>query len=134
MNSILKEIMTYTVLMDAVSDSSNKILHACSKNNIDAIVFESENRDRQTNILGHIQQSIDQKIMFYFKREKNIFLVELLKLWQLEINFWIKNINKVDKEILTKLDLFKDQTTQEISTVFKTKEQFKGYNLNNVRK
>ena len=49
-------------------------------------------------------------------------------------DIWIEKTNEIDQNTTEILENQKEETTKEISTIFKIQEKFKGYNLADLKK
>jgi hypothetical protein len=113
------KILDILQLLQNVSNSSQKILTLIEVNKIDDAMIELNNRERLINII--------QKQYANLKLEKvNQYNID-------ETNKLLNLISKEDDLIVKKLEEIKMSTNHEIAKLFKTKENFKGYNLKNLR-
>ncbi|MCO4792715.1 MAG: hypothetical protein KC493_03325 [Bacteriovoracaceae bacterium] len=127
-------IMRHTDLMDMCSTCTNRILEASKAANTDAADQESLNRERLVNIIGKVQETIENEIRTLPVSGDSQDVVNLVKAWANDIEIWLQRLNNFDQEILECLEQEKMNTNKEISAAFQNKEKFKGYNLNNVKK
>lgn len=130
LNEILGSIQTHLSMLDLALASSKKIAAYAQLENLDAVVSETENRERLVNAIGTIQGSIEKKI-----NQLNAALLQpedinILKSWFYDLNVWSEKMIEADKETVETLSQQKDNTTKEIAHLFKNKELFKGYNHN----
>ncbi len=133
-NEIYKDIMAHLDLIDAVDRESKLILRAARLGDLDQVDVTIENRDRLIKILESTQGKIEQKTHLLENHELNEESIGILKSWLNDLNLWVEKNLSIDAEIVALLEQEKDETTKQISTVFKSRQQHKGYNLNNVKK
>jgi hypothetical protein len=130
LNDILGSIQTHLSMLDLALASSKKIGAYAQIENLDAVVSETDNRERLVNAIGTIQGSIEKQI-----NQLNAALLQpedinILKSWFYDLSVWSDKMIEADKETVEILSQQKDNTTKEIAHLFKNKELFKGYNHN----
>jgi hypothetical protein len=130
LNEILGSIQTHLSMLDLALASSKKITAHAQLENLDAVVSETENRERLVNAIGTIQGSIEKQI-----NQLNAALlqpedIKILKSWFYDLSVWSDKMIEADKETVEILSQQKEDTTKEIAHLFKNKELFKGYNHN----
>ena len=133
LNEILGSIQTHLSMLDQALICAKKITVYAQQENLDAVVSETDNRDRLINAIGTIQGAIETQI-----NQLNAALLQnedisLLKSWFYDLSLWTDKMIEIDKETVEILSQQKDETTREIAHLFKNKELFKGYS-NNVKK
>lgn len=79
----------------------------------------TDNRERLLTIVGQIAGQIDWNEVPGDRRD--------------ELNRQIEFIKKLDVQLLTKLQEFKEELKQNIEKTHRSKENIKGYNLNDVK-
>lgn len=94
------------------------IVELVKSENVDLILKRLDERDRVINIMSRLlafvpPAEVDKQIP--------------------EFKGIINKITKIDELIMTDLIRLKDSVHLEIAKTFKTKENFKGYNLNNIK-
>ncbi len=127
-------IMYHTTMMDAISKQAKLVLSSASDNNIDLVTFGNQNRERLMNIMETAQHTIEDEISKLKDQELTLELVEVLKTWYWDLSQWVKRIENIDQQVLEILMNEKEETTKEIASIYSNREQFKGYNLNSVKK
>lgn len=134
----LKEKTTqHLELMEHALQISKSILNKITSTDnadIDEIAAMIDNRSRLINILFDSQAKIEHAINSLTAEEINDTLVCQLKRWQNNLNNHIVDIDKIDQGILEFLENEKTETSINIGRIFKFKQTFKGYNLNDVRR
>lgn len=110
---------------EIVSDMCNQLyqltahaLEHLENENIPELVNTLDNRERVINVLNQITQSGNNSIN---AKTQNL-IIEITS-----------EVDKIDKFIDEKLHSLRDKVHLEIAKVFKTKENFKGYNLNDLK-
>jgi len=131
---IYEMLMEYTSLVDALVEKSEAILLASEQGNIDFINREAENRLSLVNILEHIQDKIDLLIPQINDLNSNRELLELLKVWLGELEIWSGRVQWIDNQIYDFLNAMKEDTAKEVANIFRSINQFKGYDLSSVKK
>lgn len=95
----------------------------------------SRNRGRLLSILEGFKAKIEKKIstlgIEHLKTTESY--TELIN-WAQELEKWSRRTLEKDAEITDLLTKLKSNTSQEISAVFKSKQQLKGYNLNSTKR
>lgn len=127
-------IMRHLSTIDGCNKVSHSVLDAAVKGNIDLVQHESDNRDRIINVIGTFQTKIEKVIQDLSNTEATEQNLSIVRSWNEDINSWIKFTGELDNKTTNILNNLKDQTTQEIGTIYKTKENVKGYNLSSVKK
>ncbi|MFT6630723.1 MAG: aspartate/tyrosine/aromatic aminotransferase [Bacteriovoracaceae bacterium] len=85
-----------------------------------------DNRERAVGII----QSLSEKLSLY---SKNTDSPEAFQEYNNQVNQVIEKISAMDDIITSCLEHEKNKTQFEIAKTFKNKENFKGYNLNNIK-
>ncbi len=125
---LFEDIQTHLSMLDLAVASSAKITSFAEAQNLDAVVDETENRERIVNIIGKIQGEIEEKI-----NQLNAALlsnedIAILKSWFNDLSLWSDKMISFDKITVEHLSQQKESTTKEIAHIFKNKEIIKGYN------
>lgn len=98
-----------------------KILQDCEENQTESLIEDLNNRERIIGVLNYLQDKLNKE-----PTNINKALIE-------ESNRILGQIEKLDTQIITCLEKIKEETNSEIAKVYKTKENFKGYNLKNTK-
>ena len=127
---LFENIQEHLGLLDLALASSQKISSFAQLEDLDGVVNETDNRERLVNVIGHVQQIIENQI-----NQLNAALLQpedinILKSWFYDLSVWSDKMIEADKETVEILSQQKDNTTKEIAHLFKNKELFKGYNHN----
>lgn len=133
-NDILLHMMVHIDLLDLVERCSKSMLRAASEGNLDEVGFLSENRERVIAAVTKKQQEIESFTHLLEVRQLTPTLMGIIKSWGQDLDTWVSRIQELDDQIVDELEREKIETSKQIGTLFKTKEQFKGYNLNNTKK
>ncbi|MBT3234973.1 MAG: hypothetical protein HN353_03385 [Bdellovibrionales bacterium] len=131
---IIYSIQKHLNYMDSVLILSMKIFEAAEQENESRLTLESNNRERLINIIDQIQSKTEIMIKALPSSSLGQEFIDVLILWSQEVANWVEDVDQIDQKILDKLYTLKESTTKEIATIFKSRQQFKGYNLNSVRK
>ena len=132
-NDIFESIQTHLSMLDQALSSSKKISSYAQLENLDAVIAETDNRDRLISAIGTIQASIEKQINQVNAALLQADDINILKSWFYDLSVWSDKMIEADKETVEILSQQKDETTKEIAHLFKSKELFKGYN-HNVKK
>lgn len=130
LNDILGSIQTHLSMLDLALASSKKISAYAQLENLDAVIAETDNRERLVNAIGTIQGSIEKQINQLNAALLQAEDINILKSWFYDLSVWSDRMIEADKETVEILSQQKDDTTKEIAHLFKNKELFKGYNHN----
>jgi len=130
LNEILGSIQTHLSMLDLALTSSKKIAVYAQSENLDAVVSETDNRERLVNAIGTIQGSIEKQINQLNAALLQADDINILKSWFYDLSVWSEKMIEADRETVEILSQQKDNTTKEIAHLFKNKELFKGYNHN----
>lgn len=133
-NGLESFIMIHLGIFDSINQINQTILAYSAKEELDQIIFQLDNRARLLSILSKVQGEIENIILNIKNEELTKDKIDIIKTWQMESNTLIYHADAQDRSIIEKLDIEKQNTTQEIAGLYKKKEQFKGYNLNNTKK
>jgi len=127
-------VMRHLSLLDRSEKLTYQMYQAASHGDVERVHYESDNRDRMLKVLETFQTSIEDAIKATKTDKITPDFVEIAKSWSNDVNLWVERTSRIDQETTNLLEAQRDRTTQEIATVYKTNQQFKGYNLNNVKK
>lgn len=128
LNEIMLHIQGHLAMLELALASSKKIAAFASLENLDAVVAETDNRERLVNIIGKLQSSIENQINQLNAAALQPDDIMILKSWFHDLSVWSDRMIEVDKETVEILSQQKENTTKEIAHLFKNKELFKGYN------
>ena len=128
LNEIMISIQGHLSMLELALSSSKKIAAFASLENLDAVVAETDNRERLVNIIGKLQGTIENQINQLNAAALQPDDIMILKSWFHDLSVWSDRMIEVDKETVEILSQQKENTTKEIAHLFKNKELFKGYN------
>lgn len=130
--SLSGKIMRHLDLLGVLVSATNSMLKNAELGNFETVEQVAENRERLINIVRLLQDDIEEKLQsskaHYKDSEMDVF-----RSWIQDVTILITKNDELDKQCLETLSKAKESTTQEISNVYKTRKQFQGYNLNNVK-
>ncbi|MGI4991339.1 hypothetical protein ACRXCV_01845 [Halobacteriovorax sp. GFR7] len=129
---IFDKITRHLELMGLLVNSTKSMISSCHNGRYDLVEHISENRERLINIIRLLQDEIESEL----QNNKAIYPqedMEIFKAWIGDVTELVQENQRLDEECLNLLAQAKESTTKEISTVFKKRQQFQGYNLNNVK-
>lgn len=92
-----------------------------------------ENRGRLINLTSETQIAI-QNVIEALDASSATSLRAIIKAWSEDTIFQVQTIERIDQEINDLLFDLRDQTTKQISHLFKSRESFKGYNLKTTKR
>ena len=127
LSNLFEKIQDHLSMLDLALASSEKITNYAQSENLDAVILETENRERLVNIVTGIQQKIENQINQLNAAELKSDDIMILKSWFQDLSQWSDKMIVHDKETVELLGQQKDNTTKEIAHLFKNKEMFKGY-------
>lgn len=127
-------LMHHLDYLKKLADVTNGILSAAKNNKIDLVSIESKNKDRIINILCHYQDQINLKLNKEDHGTISQDFREILLSWSHETDGFLNKIDKIDQEIVSILENRKKNIHHDIISTNKSRIQFKGYNLKNVRR
>lgn len=133
MNSLFEKIQNHLSMLDLALLSSQKITSMARTEDLDGVVDETDNRERIVNIIGKLQQGIEEQINQLNAAEVTQDDIQILKAWFQDLSIWSDRMIELDKETVEILSQQKENTTKEIAHIFKNKEMFKGYNHNSKK-
>ncbi|OUR93031.1 hypothetical protein A9Q84_21240 [Halobacteriovorax marinus] len=133
-NRIYNLLMRHTALLDSTLKITHNMFVATSRGDINLVNFEADNRERLIKVLDKFQGEVDNMLGTLKADEITQEIVEVMKAWQFDINSWINEIDAIDNKSSELLEAQKLETTKEIATIFTSRQQFKGYNLNCTKK
>lgn len=128
LNEIMISIQGHLAMLELALSSSKKITAFASLENLDAVVAETDNRERLVNIIGKLQSTIENQINQLNAAALQDDDIMILKAWFHDLSVWSDRMIETDKETVEILSQQKENTTKEIAHLFKNKELFKGYN------
>jgi hypothetical protein len=128
MDELFESIQEHLCMLDLALASSQKIKAHAALENVDAVSSEADNRERLINVLGTIQQSIEEKINQLNAAALGASDIMILKSWFQDLSTFSEKMIVLDRETVEILAQQKEETTKEIAHLFKNKEMFKGYN------
>ena len=100
---------------------TQQILNNAKEENVDLVMNGLSDREKTILIIQQIQDKIS--------RDSTPLKQQLLN----ESQRILDKIESLDVEIIQLLEGLKKNTNSEIAKIYKTKENFKGYNLNNLK-
>jgi hypothetical protein len=127
-NTLFENIQQHLSMLDLAVLSSKKITTSARLNDLDAVISETENRERIVNIVTVIQRKVEEQINIIETTDFNQDSLMILKSWFQDLSILSEKMLNYDKETVDLLAQQKDETGKEISMIFKNKEIFKGYN------
>jgi len=130
---LFENIQEHLSMLDLALASSKRITIYAKAENLDAVVEETENRERLVNIIGKIQKTVEEGINQLNAATLSQDDIMILKSWFQDLSTWSERMIELDKETVEVLGQQKDNTTKEIAHIFKNKELFKGYNHSNKK-
>jgi uncharacterized protein (DUF2344 family) len=125
---LFENIQEHLSMLDLAITSSEKIRIFAEQEDLDRVVSETENRERIINIVTKFQRQVEEQINLLNPEDINQDGILILKSWFHDLNVCSERMIELDKETVELLGRQKDETTKEISLIFKNKEMFKGYN------
>lgn len=126
-------IMSHIDSMDKMLLITTQILKAAEKGNVNAVSDLTINRQRLLNIISDHQLKIEA-IVKSLTAEDAFELKDIINSWNKDVRLRTTQIIEIDTEISSFLEKAKESTTKEIASVYKAKQSFKGYNLNDLKK
>jgi hypothetical protein len=133
-NRLIERLQNFTVRLDQGTKCTNNILKAIEARDMQAIENLTNNRERLLNLVGVEQEEIEKVINSIIDEELTPTNINIIRSWAYDTQNWINLIADKDDQIIEMLNESKDETTREIASLFKSKQAFRGYNLNDVRK
>ena len=133
-NRIYNLLMRHTALLDSGLKITHNIYLATSRADINLVNFEADNRERIVNVLEKFQSEVEEMVGTLKADEVTPEIVEILKSWQSDLYNWSCEVEAIDLRTAELLEDQKHETTKEIATIFTSRQQFKGYNLNSTKK
>ncbi len=127
-------LMRHTALLDSSLKMTHAMFQATTRGDINLVNFEAENRERVIKILEKFQTEIECMLATLKADEVTQDIVDIIKAWQIDLNNWATEVDAIDVKSFEVLEVQKLETTKEIATIFTSRQQFKGYNLNNTKK
>ncbi|PIK14446.1 hypothetical protein [Halobacteriovorax sp. JY17] len=133
-NRIYNLLMRHTALLDSGLKITHSIYLATSRGDINLVNFEADNRERIVNVLEKFQTEVEEMVATLKADEVTPEIIEILKAWQGDLYNWSCEVQAIDLKSSELLEDQKLETTKEIATIFTSRQQFKGYNLNSTKK
>lgn len=127
-------LMRHLTLLDSCELTSHQIFDAACRNDIDLVHFEMANRERVLKLIELFQSNVEENLDELPANTDLVTTNDLIKAWANDLNLWVNRIDFLDIKTAEILEGQKEEVTKEISSVFKSSENLKGYNLNNVIK
>lgn len=125
---LFENIQQHLSMLDLALHSSQQITSFAKLENLDAVMNETENRERLMNVISKLQKGIEDKINQLNAAALTQDDIMILKSWFQDLNVWSDRMLALDLETVEHLSEQKENTTQEIAHLFKNKEVIKGYN------
>ena len=126
-NKLFENIQEHLSMLDLAVHCSEKINIFAKSEELDRVISETDNRDRIVNIVGTLQKVVEDQINRLSPGDIDQDGILILKAWFHDLSVWSEKMIEIDRETVELLAQQKDNTTQEISLIFKNKEMFKGY-------
>ncbi|EQC43267.1 hypothetical protein [Bacteriovorax sp. Seq25_V] len=131
---VFENIMQHLDLLEALTNASQGLLAAAQNGKVDLVDQIIDNRERLINIIRKVQTNVEEEIAKFDLKTVTPEHIQIFKTWSQEVNQIVYVNDKLDIETTEILTNQKEQTTQEIASVFKNRQSFKGYDLSNVKK
>jgi 5-formaminoimidazole-4-carboxamide-1-beta-D-ribofuranosyl 5'-monophosphate synthetase len=125
---LFENIQEHLTMLDLAVHSSEKIRDFAKNENLEAVVSETENRERIINIVTQIQRKVEEQINLLDAGDVSQDGILILKAWFQDLSVLSERMLVCDRETVEFLGQQKDETTKEIAVIFKNKAVFKGYN------
>ena len=126
--TIFETIQEHLSMLDLAVSSSEQIKKFAQNENLEAVINETENRERIVNIVGQIQRNIEDQINLLNPAEIPADGITILKSWFNDLSILTEKMLTLDKETVEFLSQQKQGAAKEISLIFKNKEIIKSYN------
>lgn len=127
------EIQRHLTQLDYIKKMSLYILDLVQSEKTQDLDSAVENRLRLINLTSKRQEGIES-----YLRELTPEALEkaksLLSFWIEDIKRAVAQVEQIDQLIQLNLEELKNQTTKQISHLFRTRESFKGYNLTSTKR
>lgn len=133
LNELFRNIQEHLSLLDLAVASSQKITSLAQLEDLDGVVNETENRERLVNVIGTIQQKVENQINQLNAAAITADDIMILKSWFQDLSVWSDKMIALDRLTVELLGQQKEDTTKEIAHLFKNKEMFKGYNTSSKK-
>ncbi len=131
-DNLIYRLQAFTSRLDLGSKATQTILKAIQHGDWDTVEYETNNRARILNIISADQSSIEKVINNLIDEEVNAENIALIKSWAFDTQTWIDKTAHQDEIIIEALNNSKDEITRDLAGLFKSKQAFRGYNLNDV--
>ncbi len=131
---LVEKLQHFTDRLDQGTKCTLDIISTIEEQNFSAIELLTSNRERLLSIVSFEQEAIEKVINSVIDEELTPENINIIKSWAFDTQNWINQIADMDDQIIEMLNESKDETTREIANLFKSKQAFRGYNLNDVRK
>ncbi len=131
-DNLIQRLQAFTSRLDLGSKSTHNILKAIQHGDWTTVEFETNNRARLLNVIGQDQAQIEKVINNLIDEEVTSENINLIKSWALDTQSWIDKTAREDDIIVAALNNSKDEVTKDLASLFKSKQAFRGYNLNDV--
>jgi len=122
-------------LLNSIEAASTLIIKTLQTEDFDKADNNIENRDRLINLVSEVRRKIEDELSnanTVAGLSKND--IATVKTWQLQTIETIAKVDIKNQELLRVLDAMKKVTGQDVSEIFKKRQKFKGYNLNNLQR
>lgn len=116
----IKQMSLY--ILDLVQSEKTQDLDSAVENRLRLINLTSK---QQEEIEGHLRELAPEAL----EKAKS-----LLNFWVEDIKRIVAQVEQIDQLIQINLEELKNQTTKQISHLFRTRESFKGYNLTSTKR
>jgi len=131
-DNLIHKLQDFTTRLDLGTKSTNNILKAIQHGDWDFVEYETNNRARILNIISTEQIYIEKIINNLIDEEVTSENIKLIKSWAFDTQSWIDKTALLDEKIIEALNNSKDEVTKDLAGLFKSKQAFRGYNLNDV--
>jgi len=121
-HELFESIQQHLCMLDLALHSSQQIVSFAKLENLDAVINETDNRERLVNVIAKIQQSIEDQINQLNAAALSGDDIMILKSWFQDLSSWSEKMIAHDRETVEILSAQKENTTQEIAHLFKNKE------------
>src|SRR5690606_3586899 len=126
-------LQRHLTLLDYIKFFSLYLKGLTEEDKVDGIDEHMENRARLINLTADVQNDILEGLQ-QFNLSQNRFAAELTHAWSNDTTRLIQEIDQIDRTIQLNLEVLKEQTTKQISHLFRARGSFKGYNLTTTKR
>jgi hypothetical protein len=133
MNEIINKMSYHQTLLNKTMALTQSMIELAKNANVEKVSRLADEREKLLSIISQVQGDVE-RYLNENSTKLDRYLAQKANSWIGQTTIYIQQIAEQDQILLEQLNQVKENTREEIGTVYKQKSSIKGYNLNNVKR